>query len=313
MLTADMHCDTISELYKRRQKGEQNSLLSNHLQVDLYKLRRGGYLLQNFAVFTDIGEEEHPYLAAKKQIALFLEEMQKNAVWIGQVKTVEEIEENQKKGRISAVLTLEEGEICEGDLKKLEEFYKEGVRMMTFTWNYANSLNQNGGLTETGIAFLEKMEELGMIPDVSHLPDKGFYDVCRHAKGPFAASHSNARELCSHKRNLTDDMIRKIAESGGIIGINYYGLFLENRPLQNDIYYSSVSRIADHIQYMICIGGIDCVGLGSDFDGFCGVCEMRDCSKIEFLEAELRKRGFGTSEIEKIFYKNVLRVYKDCW
>lgn len=313
MLTADMHCDTISELYKRRQKGEQDSLLSNHLQVDLYKLKRGGYLLQNFAVFTDIGEEEYPYRAAKNQIALFREEMKKNALWISQAKSVQEIEENQKKGRISAVLTLEEGEICEGDLKKLEEFYKEGVRMMTFTWNYANSLNQNDGLTETGIAFLEKMEELGIIPDVSHLPDKGFYDVCRYAKAPFAASHSNARELCSHKRNLTDDMIRKIAESGGIIGINYYGLFLENRLLQNDMYYSSVSRIADHIQYMICIGGIDCVGLGSDFDGFCGVCEMPDCSKIEFLEAELRKRGLGTSEIEKIFYKNLLRVYKDCW
>ena len=105
-----------------------------------------------------------------------------------------------------------------------------------------------------GIAFLEQMEWLGILPDVSHLPMAAFFDVCRYAKRPFVASHSNAAALCAHSRNLTDEMIRKLAMQGGVIGINYYGLFLMENP-ENGIYYSRVSRIADHICHMINTGG----------------------------------------------------------
>ena len=157
MHIADLHCDTISKIYQSRKRGEQTGLLSNHLQTDIKKMKKGGYLLQNFAVFTDMEkDEENPYLCAKNQIALFYEEMERNASEICHVKTAAELEKNKKEGRISAVLTLEEGEICEGSVKKLEEFYQNGVRMMTFTWNYENSLGTGRGLTEKGIAFLEK-------------------------------------------------------------------------------------------------------------------------------------------------------------
>ena len=321
MYAADMHCDTISKLYYSRKKGEQGSLLSNSFQVDIEKLQKGNYLLQNFAVFVDTELEKHPYQCAKEQIALFEGEMELNRKQIRQVKTLEEIEENRKAGRISAVLTLEEGEICEGDLQKLEEFYHKGVRMMTFTWNHVNSLAVTEGLTEKGIAFLEKMENLGIVADVSHLWDVGFYDVYRHSTKPFVASHSNARALCRHKRNLTDDMIRKIAEKGGVIGINYYSLFLEpiscSDPKEKEkiskYYNSRIERIADHIFYIRQIGGSNCVALGSDFDGIDCELEMQDCSRIEMLEWELRKRGLTEREVEDIFYRNVLRVYKECW
>lgn len=323
MYTVDLHCDTISKIYYSRKKGEQANLLSNSFQVDIQKMQKGHSLLQNFAVFVDKGAEKEPYRCAKEQIAVFEQEMEINKGQIRQVRTVEEIEKNRREGILSAALTLEEGEICEGDLQKLEEFYQNGVRMMTFTWNYENSLAGKEGLTETGIAFLEKMEELGIVADVSHLCDAGFYDVCRYSTKPFAASHSNARALCRHKRNLTDDMIRKIADNGGVIGINYYGLFLEQIPCSDPkekekkyTYYrgySRVERIADHILYIRRRGGTACAALGSDFDGIDCDLEMQDCSKTELLERELRKRGLTEREVEDVFYRNALRVYKACW
>lgn len=313
MHIADLHCDTISKIYQSRKRGEQTGLLSNHLQTDIKKMKKGGYLLQNFAVFTDMEkDEENPYLCAKNQIALFYEEMERNASEICHVKTAAELEKNKKEGRISAVLTLEEGEICEGSVKKLEEFYQNGVRMMTFTWNYENSLGTGRGLTEKGIAFLEKMEDLGIIADVSHLSDAGFYDVCRYAKKPFAASHSNARALCGHKRNLTDDMILNIAKRGGVIGVNYCGRFLEAQE-GDDVCESRVSQIADHILHIVHIGGAACVGLGSDFDGFLGGSELSDCSKMELLWEELKRRGISEDRADDIFFQNVFRIYKECW
>lgn len=310
MYVADMHCDTISQIYNGRKKGERTGFLSNSCKVDIRKLLAGGYILQNFAVFVDILEEENPYQAAKNQIALFKEEIGRNDSRIRPAVTMAEIEDNRKAGRVSAMLTLEEGEICQGDLRRLEEFYREGVRMMTFTWNYDNSLGARDGLTELGIAFLEKMEEIGIIPDVSHLSERGFYDVCRYGRRPFVASHSNAAELCPHARNLSDDMIQKVAERGGVIGVNFYGLFLEEGTGKERC-YGRVARIADHILHMIQVGGISCAGLGTDFDGFAGDTEISDCSKMWLLERELKKRGLSASEREAVFYKNVLRVYRE--
>lgn len=323
MYTADLHCDTISKLYYSEKRGERADLFSNSFQVDLKKLQMGNYLFQNFAVFVDTGKENAPYQCAKEQIALFEREMEWNKERIRQVRTVEEIEKNRRKGIVSAILTLEEGEICEGDPGKLEDFYDKGVRMMTFTWNYENSLAGDGGLTETGIVFLNKMERLGIVADVSHISDAGFYDVWRYSTKPFVASHSNARALCRHKRNLTDDMIRKIAEKGGVIGVNYYSLFLEQisgcdpaGKAANHVGcadYSRVERIADHILYIRRRGGNGCVALGSDFDGTDCDLEMSDCSKTDLLARELRRRGLSEREAEDIFFRNALRVYKECW
>lgn len=310
MHTADLHCDTISKIYNSRRKGKSTGLASNGFQVDIGRLKKGNYLLQNFAVFVDLEGGENPYQCAKNQIAIFKGEMERNKDAIRPVTTLGQILENQREGRISAMLTLEEGDACEGDLKKLEEFYQDGVRMMTFTWNYDNSLGNQKGLTEKGIAFLEKMEDLGIIPDVSHLSEAGFYDVCRYSRKPFAASHSNAAALCGHWRNLSDDRIREIAKRGGVIGVNYYGLFLEDFADPNSC-YSRGTRIAEHILHMIQTGGIGCVGLGSDFDGIKGQLEISDCSKVSLLERELRKKGLKENEIEAVFYRNVLRLYQE--
>ncbi|MBO5372750.1 MAG: membrane dipeptidase [Lachnospiraceae bacterium] len=317
MCVADMHCDTISAIYERQKQGKHTELFKNDLQLDLQKMQKSHYLVQNFAIFVDLSNRENPYECYKNQLKVFRKEMQKNEKMIRPVKTYQDIMDNQKANRMSALLTVEEGEICQGQVERLEEIYADGVRMMTFTWNYNNSLGTAAvegqglyGLTETGIAFLEKMESLGIIPDVSHLSPEGFYDVYTYSKKPFVASHSDAFALCGHKRNLSDDMVRKIAEKGGVIGINYYGPFLENES-ENGIFFSRVSRIAEHILHYIQVGGIACVGLGSDFDGMDDNLELKDCSRMEILYEELKKQGLTEKDIEAVFYQNVCNLYKE--
>lgn len=164
------------------------------------------------------------------------------------------------------------------------------------------------GLTEKGLAFLEEMEHLGVIIDVSHLSDGGFYDVLNHTSRPFVASHSNARSVCPHCRNLTDDMIRKMGERGCVTGLNFYGAFVN--PGGPDA-KCTVEGVARHAKYLADLGGIQCIGLGSDFDGFSGECEISDCSKMSLLEDALKKQGFTSSDVDKIFYQNVLNLYKE--
>ena len=316
MKIIDMHCDTISRIYKH----PDTSLRQNDFQLSLLKMKSAGYLLQNFAMFTDLDEEACPYDACREQIAIFHKEMELNRDLITPVTTYHEILENERLGKMSALMTIEEGQVCKGDLQILKEFYDCGVRMMTFTWNHKNTLGSpsepvhgtaKGGLTNVGIAFLDAMEQLGMIPDVSHLSDQGILDVCRLSKKPFVASHSNSRALCNRGRNLPDELIREIAKKGGMIGTNFYGPFLTTLPDDNSCFYSYVKDIAKHIRHMTNVGGISAIGLGSDFDGIDDNLELKDCRHMDLLESELRKNGFHESEIERIFYKNVLNLYQE--
>lgn len=327
MKTVDMHCDTIAELFYRKREGKDVSILRNDCHVDLERMEKGDYCLQNFALFTCLDREKEPFKYCMKLLDLFYTEMEQYKDRIGIVKSFGDIKENMEAGRMSAMLTIEEGEACEGELAFLRNFYRLGVRMMTLTWNYPNKLGypnhiriEDGkaffepdgehGLTETGIAFLEEMERLGVIVDISHLSDAGIWDVFRYTKKPFVASHSNARAVAENPRNLTDEMIRKLSERGGVAGINYCAAFLHDWEDETQ----SVSRVEDmvaHMKHMKKIGGIGCIGLGSDFDGIGGMLEMNSPEKLPMLEAAMGKAGFTESEIEAVFYKNVLRVYEE--
>lgn len=320
MKLIDMHCDTISRIYQERKQQKTANLRENSFQVDLTKMKSAGYLVQNFALFIDLTETENPYQTFEEQFAIFQEEMQQNSDLITPVTSYSEILSNEKQQKMSALLSLEEGEVCGGDPAHLTEIYEMGVRMMTFTWNYPNSLGfpaepvcpqSERGLTSLGIEYLAEMERLGIIADVSHLSDKGIRDVCRFAAKPFCASHSNARSLCNRGRNLPDELIRKIAEKGGVIGANYYGPFLSDIPNEQNIFFSQAKDIARHIYHISDIGGIYCIGLGSDFDGIDNNLELNNCSKMEILEQELKNCGFHANEIERIFYKNVLDFYQE--
>ncbi|MDO4553721.1 MAG: dipeptidase [Lachnospiraceae bacterium] len=341
MKIIDMHCDTISALrsIKSHESDAPDTLLKNRLQIDLPRMKQSGYLLQNFALYVNLKEETDPCEAALFMTDLFYKEIEKYPDLIRPVTSYTQIKENMQSNRVSALLTLEEGEICKGSLSHLRNFYRLGVRMMTLTWNYNNQLgapnffpgyktdkkdlksqSENSiptsglanpaGLTKKGLEFLSEMEQLGIIIDVSHLSDGGFYDVYHHTLRPFVASHSNARALCPNCRNLTDDMIQKIGERGGVIGLNYYGNFLTENP-NGDNDKSTVQSIARHAKHIANIGGISCLGLGSDFDGFDGEAELYDCSTLSLLADALKQSGFTSSDIDRICYKNVLDFYKE--
>lgn len=322
MKVADMHCDTISMLLKKRREKEKENLFENTLHMDLQKMKRGEYALQNFAMFVCRNETDDPYEECKAQYAVFGEEIRKNEAFISHVRSYQDIEKSMEEGKIAALLTIEEGEVCEGKIAKLEEFYDLGVRMMTMVWNYDNSLSTSAskwkpssprkyggsrpGLTETGVEFVQRMEELRMIPDVSHMSDEGIEDMLQITEKPFVASHSNAKALCPHQRNLKDAFIQRMGERGCLIGINFFSGFL-----QKDAQVSKIERIADHIIYIADMGGIECVGLGSDFDGIDCRLEIEDCSMIQRLADILAKRGMSEDQIEKVFYQNVLRLYRE--
>lgn len=328
MKVVDMHCDTISVILNENRAGKNVELRSNDLNIDIEKMKKGDYLLQNFAMFVDLGEVNNPLEECLSLIDCFYNELDKNKDTISVALTYDDIIKNKKNGKISALLTVEEGGVALSSLANLRILNKLGVRMITLTWNYINGISypnvnlSNGnkpnikipnikdGLTEFGIDFVKEMERLNMIIDVSHLSDAGFYDVLKYTKKPFVASHSNARGVTNHNRNMSDDMILKLANRGGVIGINFAGDFLEEAE-GGKLPKSKINNMVKHIRYIVDLAGIDCVGLGSDFDGIYQDLELDNASKMPELEKALRKDGFKERDIEKIFYKNVLRVYKD--
>lgn len=321
MKVIDFHCDTISQLFDYRKKGEEINLRENKLHLDIEKMKKSDYMLQVFASYIDLGNNKYPLETCLNHIDLFYKEVEKNKNDIGIVYSYEDILKNQQENKISAMLSIEEGGACKGDLALLRNFYRLGVRMMTLTWNYENELsypnghfydedsNERRGLKEKGFEFIDEMEKLGMVIDVSHLSDDGIYDVYNNTKKPFIASHSNARSICSHQRNLTDDMIGKIGERGGIIGVNFFSSFLKNNVNYKDI--SMIEDIVNHMKYIANVGGIETVAIGSDFDGIeCGL-EFTDSSNMQLISKHMKENGFREDDIEKVFYKNALRLFKE--
>jgi membrane dipeptidase len=166
------------------------------------------------------------------------------------------------------------------------------------------------GLTEFGVEVVQNMQNLGMIVDVSHLNDEGFqdvYELSQKSNKPFVASHSNARSITNHSRNLSDDMIKKLAQTGGVMGINFSSDFLK----ENEEDYTKIEYMIEHINHIKKIGGIDVIALGSDFDGIDSEVEIKDASQMMKLYDALKKEKYTEEEIEKIAYKNALRVIKD--
>lgn len=358
MKVVDMHCDTVSRLLELESKGEHEGLRENTGHLDLLRMKQGGYLLQNFALFVELGRDGDPWERVCRLYERYRQEMEKNSDLVAPVLVYDDIAANEAAGKLSAVLTVEEGAVCGGETDKLRKLYDMGVRMLTLTWNFPNELgypnrdpelgeralefrkklrecstespeyckllaqaqpvyeaffhtpNLTGGLTERGREFVAKMEELGMIPDVSHLSDAGFYDVLAVTKKPFVASHSDARAVCPNVRNMTDDMIRKLAERGGVMGLNFCADFLVEVPA-GEKNPGTVEAVVQHAKHIAKIGGVEVLGLGSDFDGIDTHEELPGAQSMEKLWDALKAAGFAESQLDLIFYGNVLRVYRD--
>lgn len=306
--TLDLHCDTASWLLY-----ENYELRKNKGKVAIEKLIKSNSIAQVFAHFIDLDCTDDPYQEFLNMYNRLISEINKNSNEIEVVRNVNELEEANEKGKIGAILAIEEGAVLQGDIKRLKEVYNLGIRIITLTWNYKNEIgypnfkfeNKDKGLTEKGRGIVLEMESLGMLPDCSHLSDRGFYDLVEICKKPFIASHSNARAVTNHSRNLTDDMIKALANKGGIMGINFCSSFLGSR---NKGYVEDMVR---HIKHIRNVGGIDVISLGTDFDGIENEVEIEDISQIGKLAEELRKNTFSEDEIEKIYSKNAIRVFNE--
>ena len=312
MYIADMHCDTISRIYDENAKkcGPAWPLGHNGGHLDLTRMAAGNYALQNFALFTQIKKVTDPFAHCMDLVSLFYREMEANRGRIRPALTGTEIVKNMEEGKMSALLTIEEGAVCRGEIENLRRFYEKGVRMMTLTWNFENELAspnridwQTGvctpeterGLKPRGIEFVEEMERLGMIVDVSHLGDAGIRDVLAHTRKPIAASHSNARAVCSHPRNLTDDMIRAIADRGGVIGINFCAGQLGEQTFE---------AIERHLDHYLSLEGGRTVAFGADLDGTDLPPGWGGIQVMERLYDYLCRKNYDAVCLDRVFFGN---------
>ena len=313
MRLIDMHCDTIFLMMRE----ENVNLRSNQLCIDLEKMNRAGSMAQFFACFIHMGKiagEDRftkGYQNALEMIARGKKEFSENADQISLVTNYEEFMKNTNAGKMSAFLTIEEGGIIGNDMRRLERLYDEGIRLMTLLWNeencigYPNSRDaeiMNKGLKPFGIETVERMNELGMIIDVSHLSDGGFWDVLKHSKKPVVASHSNSRSVYDHSRSLTDDQFRAVCQTGGVVGLNFYSGFVGEKP--------TMDQLLRHLEYFLELGGEKHVALGGDLDG-CdetveGIGGIQDVPK---LWVALKNRGYSDGLLDDIFWTNWLRLF----
>lgn len=316
----DFHCDT---LLKIGNEENRQSLYSNdRTSVDFNRLKKSEAMAQFFAIFLIDEERINKHFGSddkyiNKLAKILKDEVAKNDNIISMAYSAEDLLKNHGSGKVSAFLTIEDGRSVDGKLEKLDEYYNLGVRLITLTWNYENCFGypnskdpviMNKGLKTFGKDAIEYMNHLGMIIDVSHLSDGGFYDVAKISKKPFIASHSNSRTLSPHQRNMTDEMIKILAEKGGVMGLNFAPQFLNEDISIRD---SKIELMVKHLNYMKNIGGEDVIALGSDFDGIGGNLELDSSDKMYLLFDALRVDGWSERLIEKLAYKNALRFIKD--
>lgn len=300
----DLHCDTIDRLYT-----EKTSLSSNTYHVDLSKMKTGKYLAQWFALFIDSKNADRPLMQrASAMYNYFMDEMRLNKDTIELATSFETYEEIKAKNKMAAFLSLEEGQIIEGKLENIKVLHDLGVRMMTLTWNYENELGYphsvNKGLTPFGKRVVEYLNDLPMVLDISHLSESAVKEILSIYKKPFIASHANARAVCFHTRNLSDDIIRYIADAGGVIGINLYGPFLDGSG------QSKIEAINAHIAHVYKIGGESVLALGTDFDGISCDLEVCNAGEMDKLIDRLAQ-SYSQSFIDQITYKNAERIIKE--
>ena len=314
MRLIDMHCDTFWLMMRQ----QEVSLQKNVLCIDIEKMKMAGSMAQFFASFIHMdhfqGDNafEDAYQHALQMIAYGKEELSKCSDSIAIANDYDELIVNRDQGKMSAILTIEEGGIINDKMEYLEELYRQRIRLITLTWNHENCIGfpnsrepelMKRGLKPFGIEVIKRMNELGMIIDVSHLSDGGFWDVVRYSSKPFVASHSNARALCNHPRNLTDEMIKALSEKGGVAGVNFYPYFLRENGK------ATVADIAEHLWHMYQVGGEDVVAIGTDFDGFDeGELDITHMGDMNRVYDAIEKRGFSERQIDKILNSNILRV-----
>ncbi|MCL4425648.1 MAG: dipeptidase [Firmicutes bacterium] len=311
-IVVDAHCDTLLPLVRGQKTLTQRSEAGH---IDLPRLQEGGVKVQFFAAYVEA--DYKPDRALKRAIQLFdvfFEQIREAPQAITPATNMAEIKTAVAAGQVAAILAVEGGEAIQGDLGVLRMLYRLGVRSLGLTWNQRNDIadgvgeaRTRGGLTEFGVKVVQEMNRLGLLVDVAHLSEAGFWDVCDVSEKPFVASHANSYALCPHRRNLKDEQIQALAEKGGVMGITFAAGFVDEEEKK-----ATLARVLDHVEHVVSLVGPDHVGLGSDFDGTRKVAAgLEDVTRLPAITEGLWKRGFGEEDVRKILGGNFLRVLEE--
>lgn len=307
---SDLHCDSVTVSCNA---GGDFTAFSG--QVNIGKLKNSGCEAQCFALFT---QGENAAVDFEKFMAFYNARIAVNPD-ILPVERYFDIEKARKEGKIAAILTVENFGFLNGDLSGIKRLAASGVKMASPVWNFANAFaypnlifkgnmpdfaaREMRGLTEAGKAAVEELNANKIIVDVSHLSDGGVEDVLALTKAPIVASHSNCAAVCNVSRNLTDEQIKKIADNGGVVGLNYCRDFIGGDTAFEGLYA--------HLKHLIDIGGEDVTALGSDFDGIPPYDELADCTYVQKLLEYFAAHGISERQIEKLARENFYRVFKE--
>ena len=301
----DAHCDTIGMALNG-----QDSLRRNSYHIDL---QRGGQLdryAQVFALYGDVDSVQHVDLwtHCRTLYERFVREVGENSDLLCHCRSGAEVDAAIGRGRVAALLSIESADLLECRAERIETVAGWGVRMMNLTWNQANAISGTNcreserGISELGRDFVRELEANSIYADVSHLSDAGFWNLVGMARRPVVASHSNARALCPHPRNLTDDMFRAIRDSGGVVGINYYRGFVGGK--------GDMEALTEHIEHFLALDGEKTLCFGGDMDGCDVLADGIDgVQSVPRLYQALLARGYGRELLEDLFWNNLRRLF----
>lgn len=308
MFYIDGHCDTLSKALD-----EDKDLYINELQFSLNAADKLGGGIQVMASFVDTKylNSKNGALIRCNNILNKWDEYQLRSDCDRLIKNKDDVCNSLDSNKTKVLLSIENGAAINGNLNNVDYFYNRGVRMMSITWNDDNELGcgaktkEDKGLTDLGFEYVKKLENLGVILDISHSSEKSFWNAISNTSNSVVASHSNVYELCKNQRNLKDEQIKAIAKSGGIIGICFYSEFLNGNKM------ADVVDVVEHIKYIKKLVGINYVGLGSDFDGMSIDKTAKGVSniiEINNITKELKRQCFSDEDIRKIMWNNWYNV-----
>lgn len=313
LLLADLHNDILEKMVV--DSDYHLGVLHSYNHTDIPRLQQGGVNVQLFVAWPDPGSHlNDAFNHTMDMVSILKNEIDMNPATIGQARTASEALSLVEDDKIAGVLVVEGGHAIQENLDNLKTLYDEGMRYLTITWNnstsWAISAQDNRstttGLNDFGRSVIRMMDSLGIIIDVSHTGIKTIEDILEITKNPIIASHSGARALNDHYRNLYDDQIEAIANTGGVIGVVFYPPFLSSTGGAN------IATVADHIDHLVNIAGIEHVAIGSDFDGIGTntVVGLGDVTKFPALTNELLRRGYTEEDLQKILGQNFMRVFE---
>lgn len=315
----DGHGDIWTDVTVKRQNGYQDVIKNMHLD----RFKSGNMIGGIFVIWVDPPHDKRPKERTLEIIEHMSSEIMENQDILKIVHSSIDFKEAIDEGKLAIIVGMEGLSSIGNRVNLINALYMFGVRHVSLTWNEENELatgvggNPDRGITKYGVEALKLLEKLGIIVDVSHANDKTFWDVYENTTKPFIASHSNCRALCNVPRNLTDEQLKAIAERDGLVGLNAFNEFVHIEKEKRDI-----EHLVNHLDHMVELMGVDHVGLGFDFfeylqsntitsfaqDSYVGTKGFEDVSRSENLINLLKKKGYSEDDIEKISYKNYLRI-----